>query len=154
MPAVPPARTLYLPTLRALGDLGGSGTIQEIVERVIENEGYDEETQALPHRTGGRTELEYRLAWARTHLRMAGLLENRARALRTSISKACKATAVPHFSPHDLRHRRISLLHLRGVPWARIGEFVGQRSLSVTADTYTHVLPDETELDYEQLLAA
>jgi restriction system protein len=63
MPAVPPARTLYLPTLRALGDLGGSGTIQEIVERVIENEGYDEETQALPHGTGGRTELEYRLAW-------------------------------------------------------------------------------------------
>jgi hypothetical protein len=39
------------------------------------------------------------------------------------------------------------------VPWARIGEFVGQRSLSVTADTYTHVLPDETELDYKALLA-
>ena len=29
---------------------------------------------------------------------------------------------------HDLRHGRISLLHLRGVPWARIGEFVGQRA--------------------------
>jgi hypothetical protein len=40
------------------------------------------------------------------------------------------------------------------VPWARIGEFVGQRSLSVTADTYTHVLSDETELDHEELLAA
>jgi hypothetical protein len=25
----------------------------------------------------------------------------------------------PLFSPHDLRHRRISLLHLRGMPWAR-----------------------------------
>jgi hypothetical protein len=42
---------------------------------------------------------------------------------------------VPLFSPHDLRHRRISLLHLRGMPWARIGEFVGQRSLSVTGVT-------------------
>jgi integrase len=73
-------------------------------------------------------------------------------ALRTSIAKACKAAGIPHFSPHDLRHRRISLLHLGGVPWARIGEFVGQRSLSVTADTYTHVLSDETELDYERLL--
>jgi integrase len=60
-------------------------------------------------------------------------------ALRTAIAKACSAEGVPPFSPHDLRHRRISLLHLRGVPWARIGEFVGQRSLSVTADTYTHV---------------
>jgi hypothetical protein len=32
---------------------------------------------------------------------------------------------IPLFSPHDLRHRRISLLHLRGMPWARIGEQVG-----------------------------
>jgi integrase len=59
----------------------------------------------------------------------------------------------PLFSPHDLRHQRISLLHLRGVPWARIGELVGQRSLSVTADTYTHVLTDEAEVDYAELLA-
>jgi integrase len=73
-------------------------------------------------------------------------------ALRTSIAKACRAAGVPLFSPHDLRHRRISLLHLRGVPWARIGEFVGQRNLSVTADVYSHVLGDETELDYANLL--
>jgi integrase len=73
-------------------------------------------------------------------------------ALRTSIAKACTAAGIPLFSPHDLRHLRISLLHLRGMPWVRIGEFVGQRSLSVTADTYTHVLTDETEVDYEELL--
>jgi integrase len=73
-------------------------------------------------------------------------------ALRTSIAKACRAAGVPQFSPHDLRHRRISLLHLRGVPWARIGEFVGQRNLSVTADVYSHVLGDETELDYAELV--
>lgn len=75
-------------------------------------------------------------------------------ALRTSIAKACKAAGVPLFSPHDLRHRRISLLHLRGVPWARIGEFVGQRNLSVTADTYSHVLADERELDYAALASS
>jgi integrase len=74
-------------------------------------------------------------------------------ALRTSIAKACKAAGIPMFSPHDLRHRRISLLHLLGVPWARIGAFVGERSLSVTADTYSHVLTDERELDYGRLLA-
>jgi integrase len=33
--------------------------------------------------------------------------------LRTAISRACKAAGVPVFSPHDLRHRRISLLHAR-----------------------------------------
>ncbi len=74
-------------------------------------------------------------------------------ALRTAIAKACRAEGVPPFSPHDLRHRRISLLHLRGVPWARIGEQVGQRNLAVTANTYTHVLTDEPELDYAELLA-
>jgi hypothetical protein len=51
------------------------------------------------------------------------------------------------------RHRRISLLHAEGKTWARIGEFVGSRSLSVTAEVYTHVLSDETELDYATLLA-
>jgi integrase len=51
-------------------------------------------------------------------------------------------------SPYDLRHRRISLLHLGGVPWATIGQAVSQRDLAVTANTYSHVLTDETELDY------
>jgi integrase len=72
-------------------------------------------------------------------------------ALRTAIAKACKAAAIPTFSPHDLRHRRISLMHLRGVPWARIGEFVGQRNLAVAANTYSHVLVDEAEVEYAAL---
>jgi len=71
---------------------------------------------------------------------------------RTAIGRACRAAGVPTFSPHDLRHRRISLLHLGGVPWARIGEHVGQRDLAVTANTYTHALVSEDELDYAALL--
>jgi integrase len=71
---------------------------------------------------------------------------------RTAIARACTGAGVPAFSPHDLRHRRISLLHLGGVPWARIGEHVGQRNLAVTANTYSHVLVDEAELDYAALL--
>lgn len=39
-----------------------------------------------------------------------------------------------------------------GVPWARIGKHVGQRNLAVTANTYSHVLADEAELDYAGLL--
>jgi integrase len=73
-------------------------------------------------------------------------------ALRTSIAKACRALGIPLWSPHDLRHRRISLLHLRGVPWVRIGEQVGQRDLAVTANTYSHVMLDEGEVDYAGLL--
>lgn len=73
--------------------------------------------------------------------------------LRTAIARACRATGVPVFSPHDLRHRRISLLHRQGRSWAEIGHFVGQRKLSVTADTYTHVLSDGREADYAGLLS-
>jgi integrase len=72
--------------------------------------------------------------------------------LRTAIAKACTATGVPTFSPHDLRHRRVSLLHLGGMPWARMGELVGHDDLMTTARTYTHVVADEAELDYKALL--
>lgn len=46
----------------------------------------------------------------------------------------------------------LSLEHLRGIPWARTDELVGQRNLAVTANTHTHVLADEAELDYAGLL--
>jgi integrase len=71
---------------------------------------------------------------------------------RTAITRACTAAGVPAFSPHDLRHRRVSLLHLGGMPWARIGELVGHDDLMTTARTYTHVVADEQELDYEKML--
>jgi integrase len=72
---------------------------------------------------------------------------------RTALTRACTAAGVPTFSPHDLRHRRVSLLHLGGVPWARIGEQVGHDDLVTTARTYTHVLVDERELEYACLLS-
>lgn len=114
-PNMPSVRDLYWPTVRALRDLGGSGTIQEIAERVIENEGYDEDTQAIPHSTGTRTELEYRLAWARTHLKMAGQLENSARGVWSltekgrrfdpadvpSVAAAVRAAQTPHPRPQE-----------------------------------------------------
>jgi hypothetical protein len=42
--------------------------------------------------------------------------------------------------------------HRQGETWALIGARVGQRSLSVTADTYTHVLLDDRELDLAELI--
>lgn len=61
-------------------------------------------------------------------------------ALRRQIARACKATGTPLWSPHDLRHRRISLWHRAGVSWAQIGEWAGQRDLATTANRYTHVV--------------
>ena len=72
--------------------------------------------------------------------------------LRTAIARSCKAAGIPVFSPHDLRHRRISLLHRQGRTWAEIGRLVGQRKLSITADTYTHVLVDGREVEYARMI--
>ncbi|MCS7007366.1 MAG: site-specific integrase [Thermoleophilia bacterium] len=72
--------------------------------------------------------------------------------LRMAILRACRAAGVPEWSPHELRHRRISLLHHQGLSWAEIGARVGQRNLSVTADTYTHALIDYREIDRGKLL--
>jgi integrase len=73
--------------------------------------------------------------------------------LRTALTRACTASGVPAFSPHDLRHRRVSLLHLGGMPWARIGEAVGHDDITTTSRVYTHVVADERELDYETMVA-
>jgi integrase len=72
--------------------------------------------------------------------------------LRTALTRACTAAGVPAFSPHDLRHRRVSLMHLGGVPWARIGEQVGHDDITTTRRVYAHVISDEAELDYEGML--
>ena len=72
--------------------------------------------------------------------------------LRMAIGRACRDAGAPSWSPHHLRHRRISLLHHEGETWAEIGAKVGQRNLSVTADTYTHALFNYREIDRPKLL--
>jgi integrase len=58
-----------------------------------------------------------------------------------AMAKACKTAGIPHYHPHDLRHRRITLWHGQGIPAREIGERVGQRQVSTTLDIYTHVMP-------------
>lgn len=72
--------------------------------------------------------------------------------LRMAIGRACRNAGIPDWAPHDLRHRRISLLHHDGMTWAEIGALVGQRNLSVTADRYTHAMVDYREIDRAKLL--
>jgi integrase len=151
----------------ALLFLDSSGARVSAIDRTLIGD-YDEQRRRV--RLRAATTKTRKALWIELHPVLADALEDAigprddrdldarlfagsgADALRTSIAKACRAAAVPLFSPHDLRHRRISLLHLRGVPWARIGEQVGQRDLAVTANTYTHVVTDEVELDYAVLI--
>ena len=51
-----------------------------------------------------------------------------------------RRVGVPHFTPHDLRLRRVSLVHRQGLTWAEIGALRRPAKLSVTADTYTQAM--------------
>lgn len=74
--AVPPYQDLLWPAVLAMRDLGDSGSIDEITERVLERQDYSEEQQAVLHGDGPGTEIAYRLAWARSYLKGMGLAEN------------------------------------------------------------------------------
>ena len=78
---LPTYETLMNPTLQALRALGGSGTIEELDNKVFEMAGISDEEVDIPHDPvkGGKSEIEYRLAWTRTYLKKYGLLENSAR---------------------------------------------------------------------------
>ena len=74
---------LMNPLITALRDLGGSGSIEEIYERVIQNLKLPEDVLSMPHdpEASNRTEVQYRLAWARTYLKKYGVLTNSTRGI-------------------------------------------------------------------------
>lgn len=81
MTKVPTFDQLMNPLITALRDLGGSGSIDEIYERVIQNLRLSEEVVSVLHdpEASNQTEVYYRLAWARTYLKKYGSLTNSSR---------------------------------------------------------------------------
>ena len=78
-PSLPAHYELMNPVLHALRELGGSGSIEEINSRAIDAAGLSEDQLQVAHTRGRGSEIEYRLAWTRTYLRLYGLLENSSR---------------------------------------------------------------------------
>jgi len=67
---------LINPTLVALQELGGSGTINEIYSEVLKNMQLSEKIIDFQHSDkSSQTEIQYRLAWARTYLKIYGIIE-------------------------------------------------------------------------------
>jgi integrase len=63
--------------------------------------------------------------------------------LRMAMRRACIAAQIPLYSPHDLRHRYISLLVRSGMDPAAVSARVGHVRKSMTLDVYTHVFLGE-----------
>jgi restriction system protein len=81
MSKVPTYDHLMNPLIDALRDLGGSGSIDEIYERVIKKLQMSEDLLSVLHdpETSNQTEVQYRLAWARTYLKKYGAVTNSSR---------------------------------------------------------------------------
>lgn len=71
----PPYTFFFVPILRALDELGGSGTNVEIYNRVLTITPLSNEIINEMHNFT-MTEVEYRLAWARTYLKNFGAIES------------------------------------------------------------------------------
>lgn len=71
----PQIRFFYEPTLRALNELGGSGSNEEIYNQVVAITNLTNDVLDVMHNFT-MTEVEYRLAWARTYLKNYGAIEN------------------------------------------------------------------------------
>src|SRR5690606_9724255 len=65
----------FNPVLNSLKALGGSGRNEEIELKVIETLKLSEEDASKIH-SGSRTEISYKIAWAKNYLKNYGLLEN------------------------------------------------------------------------------
>ncbi len=64
--------------------------------------------------------------------------------------RACQTAGVPHYHPHDLRHRRITIWHQSGVPARELAERAGHARPSMSLDVYSHVMPAD-EINVQKL---
>jgi restriction system protein len=94
---IPTVSDLLWPTLRAVREIGNSGTNEEIVEKVILDEGFTEEQLAVPANNGRSGLIEYRLAWARSYLKGMSLLENSRRGVwsTTELGRTITQDGIP-----------------------------------------------------------
>jgi restriction system protein len=89
------------PLLRALRALGGSGSVEEIYDKVVELEKLPEDVLSQLHDSekSNQTEVAYRLAWARTYLKKYGFLDNSSRGVWALTAKAKETEQV---DPQDV----------------------------------------------------
>jgi restriction system protein len=88
---------LIVPTVKALIELGGSGSVEEINTKAYEIAELNGEVLQITHGEEGTTiEVDYRLAWSRTYLKKYGLLENSSRGIWALSKSNINVTELDH----------------------------------------------------------
>jgi len=91
--------------LRALKAMGGSGTNEELLNKIIEIEQIAPAVQAIEHSDHRQSRLNYNLAWAKTYLKKVGAIDNSRRGV-WSITKDGEALSEPEISLVPARVRK------------------------------------------------
>lgn len=92
--SIPKFDQLFTPALQALHNLGGSASIEELVDEVARLLGLSDIELAETTRDGSQARFAYRLAWARSYLKAFGLLQNSERGIWSLTSKGKDTRAV------------------------------------------------------------
>jgi restriction system protein len=92
MPSVPSFDELMWPALRALRAMGGSGTNEELLTKIIELEQIPSEVQGIQHTDHRQSKLNYNLAWAKTYLKKVGAINNSSRGVWSITKEGEKLT--------------------------------------------------------------
>ncbi len=69
----------YLPILRLLDALGGSASIEEMEQRLVEEFAFSDGDLSIAHEKSGTPVIPNKIAWARSYLKEAGFLANERR---------------------------------------------------------------------------
>ena len=69
----------YVPILRLLDALGGSASIEEMEQRLVEEFAFTDADLAVAHEKSGAPIIPNKIAWSRSYLKEAGLLANERR---------------------------------------------------------------------------
>ncbi len=102
---MPKHHELHWPTVEALRELGGSGSISELDEQVVADQRFSDEQQAVLVGDGPGTMLANRLGWARTYLKGMGLAQNSARAV-WSLTEAGRTVTEDQMAPLRKQYAR------------------------------------------------
>lgn len=134
----------YVPTLQVLRELGGSASIEEIEEKLIDRFSFTQADLDTTYPTSGDTIVTDKMSWARSYLKFPGFVTNDSR----GVWVLTEAGRLAVDQPLDALRKQI-----RNAKAARRAEQLAAKASRATADVADDEA-DETIADWSDLLLA
>ncbi len=147
---IPSYDDFFQPTLQALKNLGGSGTVQEIYQQVCELENLSNEQQAISYENKPQTIVADRLSWARTYLKKYGAIDNIGRGVWVLTQKGKELKEIDKTAVKQFVRQKSNPNALNNELYDNI-EIENNENLDSTFET--EQIPVDSEYWIEQLLS-